>query len=45
MEPDDLARPSCIANLGDDLLRSISANLGQHRVKSFHAVLMGGGYM
>ncbi|HTA86468.1 MAG TPA: hypothetical protein VK729_09370 [Silvibacterium sp.] len=45
MEPDDLARPSCIANLGDDLLRSISTSLGQHRVKNFHAVLMGGGYM
>jgi hypothetical protein len=43
MEVDDLAVPSCIAHLADGILRSISTNLGQHGVKTFHAVRMGGG--
>jgi hypothetical protein len=43
MEVNDLARPSCIANFSDEILRSISTNLGQHRVKTFHPVSMGGG--
>jgi hypothetical protein len=45
MEPDDLARPSRIANLGDDLLTVHIGNSRSTPGKKFHAVLMGGGYM
>ena len=45
MEPDDLARPSRIANLGDDLLTVHMGNSRSTPGKKFHAVLMGGGYM
>ena len=43
MEPNDVALPSCIAHLREELLRSVSGFLGPHRVSKFHSVSMGGG--
>ncbi len=43
MEVNDLASPVCIAHLSNDILQSISRNLGQHRVIKFHLVSLAGG--